>query len=413
MTKRKIRVEVPIRRTARVIQCEGMFDIPAQERSSMEWDIDLDLDASPWSIGLIHGPSGSGKTTLAKELFGGEVVSKYDWPKDRALVDSFPESVAVREITEAFSSVGFSSPPAWLRPFYALSTGEQFRALLARALLETKPRIVLDEFTSVVDRTIAKVACHAMQRYIRRRNERRENGEDSTMRGPRQMIAVSCHSDIIDWLQPDWTLKMPELDFHRVRLRGRPPIELRIRRAEKREWEGFRRHHYLTGVLSPAAQCFIGEVEGRKAVFVASTIYPTRRGAIGRAHRTVCLPDFQGLGLGNRMSAFVASLWAAIGYRYFSTTSHPAMIRHRARSSLWTMTTRPGRRARSRSRSVSASLRDDISTDRPVASFRYTGPPAAWEDVRTLDMERLARPRAAQRARVARKIVIPDESAKP
>ena len=63
------------------------------------------------------------------------------------------------------------------------------RVDLARALLE-KNFVVFDEFTSVVDRQVAQTACLAIQKAVKRANKK--------------FIAVSCHYDILDWLQPDW-----------------------------------------------------------------------------------------------------------------------------------------------------------------------------------------------------------------
>jgi hypothetical protein len=54
-----------------------------------------------------------------------------------------------------------------------------------------------------------------------------------------------------------------------------------------------------------------------------------------REHRTVVLPDYQGLGIGNRLSEFCAALWTGLGGRASSTTSHPAMIHYRSASPQW------------------------------------------------------------------------------
>lgn len=88
-----------------------------------------------------------------------------------------------------FYSVGFGSVPSWLKPYNVLSNGEKMRVDLARALLE-KDKVCFDEFTSVVDRNVAQTACIAINKAIKRTNK--------------QFIAISCHYDIIDWLQPDW-----------------------------------------------------------------------------------------------------------------------------------------------------------------------------------------------------------------
>ena len=123
----------PVKRTPRVVQLEGLFDVPPSGRSELAWSVDLPLDEKPWQIGLIVGPSGSGKTTVARELFGKSLVCGYTWPSDRSIVDGFPRGMPIKEITLLLSSVGFSSPPSWLRPFHVLSNGEQFRATIARA----------------------------------------------------------------------------------------------------------------------------------------------------------------------------------------------------------------------------------------------------------------------------------------
>ena len=54
-----------------------------------------------------------------------------------------------------------------------------------------------------------------------------------------------------------------------------------------------------------------------------------------RASRTVILPDFQGLGIGNRLSEAVAQMYIDEGRRYFSRTAHPRMGEHREKSELW------------------------------------------------------------------------------
>ncbi len=61
---------------------------------------------------------------------------EFAWLTDRSLVDAFPAELSIREITGLLSSVGFSSPPSWLKPFQVLSQGEQFRARLARSMAE-------------------------------------------------------------------------------------------------------------------------------------------------------------------------------------------------------------------------------------------------------------------------------------
>jgi hypothetical protein len=104
-----------------------------------------------------------------------------------------------------------------------------------------------------------------------------------------------------------------------------------------------------------------------------------------REHRTVCLPDYQGVGVGNAMSEFIAGIYRATGKPYYSTTSHPAMIHHRARSPLWRMARKPGLTGGS-SRRFSA-MRKTAAIDRLTAGFEYAGP-ARFKEARALEVIR-------------------------
>ena len=91
--------------------------------------------------------------------------------------------------------------------------------------------------------------------------------------------------------------------------------------------------------------------------------------AARREHRTVTLPDYQGVGLGNAVSAAIASLWRGLGYRALSTTTHPALIQSRCRSAHWHMT-RPPSLATGRERRRGLKH----AATRLTAGFEYVGP---------------------------------------
>ena len=86
-----------------------------------------------------------------------------------------------------------------------------------------------------------------------------------------------------------------------------------------------------------------------------------------REHRTVTLPDYQGVGIGNAISAYCASMWRALGKRVFSATSHPSMIAARERSPLWRVSysTQLGRR------DSDSSMKHALT--RMIAGFEYVG----------------------------------------
>lgn len=353
-------VSTPVARTARVLQLSGLFDVPPAERSERTWEVEVPGPDEDWAVGLIVGPSGSGKSTLAREAFGPALVAGYDWPADLAVVDGFPAELGVKDVTAALSSVGFSSPPAWLRPFRCLSNGEQFRATLARALLDPRPVVAVDEFTSVVDRTVAQVGSAAVAKAVRRAG--------------RKFVAVTCHHDVADWLCPDWVVEMPGGRLTRGLLRQRPPIELEVARVTHEAWDRFKHHHYLDASLKRGATCFAATWRGEPVAFASACMCPGRV-SFWREHRTVCLPDYQGVGIGNALSEFVAGVMRATGRPYRSTTANPAMIRHRARSPLWRMHRGPslikfGAREVGRQTLVTRTR----ATDRLTAGFEYVGP---------------------------------------
>lgn len=186
-------------KTFRVESVMGTFDL-SSEKVTEHFVGDIDLPKE-WNIGLIVGRSGSGKTTIAKELFGEYIVDKMEYTHDNIL-DDMPTDVTMREITMALNSVGFSSPPSWLKQYSALSNGEKMRCDIARAILESKDMFVFDEFTSVVDRNVARISSFAIQKAIRRNNKK--------------FIAISCHYDIQDWLMPDWVFNTDSMTFQLI-----------------------------------------------------------------------------------------------------------------------------------------------------------------------------------------------------
>src|SRR4051794_38141342 len=192
-------VNCPVHDSFRVQQVAGMFDVPLAEKASERFEADVPGVNENWQIGLIVGPSGSGKSTIAHRAFAAKMYSQDEWPTDRAVVDCFGE-LSVRHVVELFTAVGFGSPPSWIKPYQVLSNGERFRCDLARALATSvsapgfaagspqnppaepgavdyppsntsgreptansrQPIVVFDEFTSVVDRNVAKVCSAAI-----------------------------------------------------------------------------------------------------------------------------------------------------------------------------------------------------------------------------------------------------------
>jgi GNAT superfamily N-acetyltransferase len=372
MPKLDLTVECPVYDSFRVQQVAGMFDVPLAEKAVKKFSVELPGMDESWDIGLIVGPSGSGKSTVAGHAYAQVLYRGAEWPDDRAVIDCFGELPA-RQVIELFTAVGFSSPPSWVKPYRVLSCGERFRCDLARALsvvsgplsvatddgpLTTdKPLVVFDEFTSVVDRNVARACSTAISKGIRRGNI------------PCRFVAVTCHYDVAEWLEADWVLDMATGRLERRRLR-RPEIAIEIHRCGLAPWELFARHHYLSGSLAVGARCYLATWNGEPVTFCATLPVITKKNH-RRFTRIVTLPDYQGMGIGMRVVAAVASLHRAEGLRINVTSSHPALIRHCKRSSDWKTVT--VRKAGSSARRSAGFVGYHGSAGRAVVSFEYIG----------------------------------------
>jgi len=269
-------------------------------------------------IVLIVGTSGSGKTTILKTV---------DDPKpiqiDRAktVIENFSSAERGEELLLA---CGLRTIPAWFRSPSTLSNGEFHRFEIALGI--DQGHSIIDEFTSVVDRDTAKSLAYSVRKYFDQ--------------NPSVVYIASCHRDIIDWLDPDYIYDtdMQELSARRsLHLRlGRPTITLDIRGTTPDDWRRFRKYHYLDTRMSRSVHCYVGLI-GDKPVAFHAAIHSTNRDihSYWRGHRTVVLPEFQGMGIGTAFSDAIAQIYVDRGLRYFSKTAHPSFGEHREKSPLW------------------------------------------------------------------------------
>ena len=269
-----------------------------------------------WQIGLIVGASGTGKTTIAKELYPNAYIERFEYTHE-SILDDFPKERSMQEITQALTSVGLASVPSWLKPYNVLSNGEKMRCDLARAILSDEQLFVFDEFTSVVDRNVAKIGSFAMQKAIRKTNKR--------------FIAVTCHYDVEDWLLPDWVFDTNSMTFRSNEglKKNRPECKLDIYDTKEKEyyWRIFRKHHYLSHSHNNAARVFVATLNGDLCAF-ASVLYfcHPKVKDMWRVHRIVTLPDYQGIGVGSRLLNYIGNEYEKNKKRLSITTSSPAMI---------------------------------------------------------------------------------------
>lgn len=169
----------------------------------------IDIEDRAWSIGLIVGASGSGKSTIAKEVFKNDYISDLAYSANKTIIDEMPQNKSIDEITQVFNTCGLGTAWSWLKPYEILSTGEKMRVDLARCILEDRELFVFDEFTSVVDRNVAKIASFCVSKAIKKSNKK--------------FVAVSCHRDVIEWLEPDWIYDTDKQQFFFAQINTKDP----------------------------------------------------------------------------------------------------------------------------------------------------------------------------------------------
>jgi energy-coupling factor transporter ATP-binding protein EcfA2 len=291
-----------------------------------EFGIELDDD---WQIGVVVGPSGSGKTSIGRQFFGEEAFFDPQWPEDEPIIDAIGPDASFDAVTAALASVGLGDVPAWLRPFHALSMGEQFRATLARLVVEAPKHAVVDEFTSVVDRQIARIGALAFAKAWRRTDGK--------------VVLLTPHYDVLEWLEPDWVFDTGANTFSRRSVR-RPSFELEIIKTDWRYWPLFAPHHYLKIGKMPAATCYVGTVDGEPVAHLAVGSKNKGKSVEARACRLVVMPEWQGAGVGVRFLNWICEnqLRGGDGARlaYPATTcfhtSHPGLCMVLRRQNCWT-----------------------------------------------------------------------------
>lgn len=301
------------------------FDLHVGDVCTTNIPLNLNIDKnSDWNIGIICGASGSGKSSILKHLAKGNIITP-TFDNTKALISNF-DNLEPKDATMLLSSMGLASVPTWIRPYNVLSNGEKYRAELAKIVSESNNEIIfIDEYTSVVDRNVAKSMSYALQKYIRRNNKK--------------MIIATCHYDIFEWLQPNWIYDLnkggvlEQCDYLR---QGRPKIELQVFRTTSDTWSWFKKHHYMTHDLNKSCISIVFTWENKLVAF--DSILPLPSGTMKNAyreHRLVVLPDFQGMGLGSKISEFIGGILKYQGKTLYTKTVNPSLGEYRNYSHNW------------------------------------------------------------------------------
>lgn len=317
-------------RSFRCTKAANSLDIDVEKKSVHHFEVLADLE-SPYNVGLIVGASGSGKTTLARQIFGADCFETL-LDENRPVIDQFPEDWPYDDCAAALAGVGLTAVPCWIRPAYTLSNGQKARAECALQIARKHDGItVIDEWTSVVDRTVAKVMSHCIAKHARKTG--------------RRIVLLSCHYDVAEWLNPDWVIDCNKQEFTDRRLLCRTwerseRLQFEVREIGRESWRYFSRYHYLSDRLPGGLIYTFGLFHGGNQVgfqcfanYVPHRIAHREAGEPMQMHsnRTVIHPDYAGLGMGikliNATSAVMAERGFDVRAKFSSLPVYQAMKR--------------------------------------------------------------------------------------
>jgi ABC-type dipeptide/oligopeptide/nickel transport system ATPase subunit len=299
------------------------LDIDTGKKLTHEFNLKADF-SKPFNIGVFYGASGSGKTSLAKEIFG-EKIFEEKLDENKTILDQLPEEMSYDQCSAVLCGMGLTSVPCWLRPIKTLSNGQRARAFAAMVVSKNKDIIALDEWTSVVDRTVAKAMSACINKYARKNNKK--------------IILLSCHSDVIDWLDPDFIVDCNTQKFIDRRLlcpekrKRKEQLQFNVREVEGSTWKNFSKYHYLNDEVPRGKRFLFGLFFQEKQIGFGAFInlVPKRKGQKMIMHSTkvVIHPDYIGLGLGLKFVTATSKIITKKNYRVMAKFSSAPMFKAR------------------------------------------------------------------------------------
>jgi GNAT superfamily N-acetyltransferase len=131
----------------------------------------------------------------------------------------------------------------------------------------------------------------------------------------------------------------------------------------------FRQYHYLNGSLGAGVRCYTAVYQSKPVAFIAVACV-RMKAKYYRASRLVVLPDYQGIGVGNRFLNFIANLYCSqTKLPFYILTSNPQIVHGNLKD--WKIT-RYGHASMGKGNTrINSELRSSLSRKRITVSLQY------------------------------------------
>lgn len=325
--KIEIKLQSEVFNTFRCQAAANSLDIDVKKKSVHKLNINNVNIPKDWNVGIIYGNSGSGKTTMAKKIFG-ENIFNVKLNENLPIIEQLPKEFTYEECAAILNGIGLNSVPCWIRPVKTLSNGQKARAEAAYLMCNSE-MVIIDEWTSVVDRTVAKAMSLCVSKFAKKKNKK--------------IILLSCHYDILEWLIPDWLIDCNKQEFILPKsndffFEKREQLKFDIKEIGRESWKYFSKYHYLSELLPGGKLYLYGLFHNDNQIgFQCFANYtPHKKGTtiIYHSNRTVIHPDYNGLGLGilliNKTSELLSNkIKCRIMAKFSSTPVFKAMIKQK------------------------------------------------------------------------------------
>lgn len=321
-----VNLQSDVFKTFRCQKAANSLDIDIEKKSKHTFKVSADLKTQ-YNVGLIVGASGSGKTTLCKSIFGDDCFKDL-LKNELPVIDQFPENYSYEECSTMLAGVGLTAVPCWIRPAYTLSNGQRARAEAALQMASLNRDVtIIDEWTSVVDRTVAKAMSHCIQKYSRKKNKK--------------IVLCSCHYDVIEWLNPDWVIDCNKQEYEDRRsmvgtFERTDQLRLDIREVSYKTWPYFSKYHYLSDKLPGGKKYCYGLFNGQDQIgFQCFAAYIIGNHDTFFSNRNVIHPDYCGLGLGIKLINEASKDMVRKGFKIRSKSSSMPIYKSKMKDPLW------------------------------------------------------------------------------